>query len=59
VIKSTSAPANRWDDKMKLAIVTIESVTADSIVTIALVGSFVFNINGKDYPIGPHHQDYY
>lgn len=37
----------------------IESVTADSIVTIALAGSFVFNIKGEDYPILHHYRAYY
>ena len=38
---------------------TIESVTADSIVTIAPAGSSVFNIKGEDYPIRHHYRSYY
>lgn len=38
---------------------TIESVTADSIVTIAPAGSSVFNIKGEDYPILHHYRAYY
>ncbi len=37
----------------------IESVTADSIVTIAPAGSSVFNIKGDDYPIPHHYRAYY
>ena len=37
----------------------IESVTADSIVTIAPAGSSVFNIKGEDYPILHHYRAYY
>jgi protein associated with RNAse G/E len=38
---------------------TIESVDADSIVTIAPAGSSVFNIKGEDYPIRHHYRAYY
>ena len=38
---------------------TIESITADSIVTIAPAGSSVFNIKGEDYPIRHHYRSYY
>ncbi len=38
---------------------TIESVDADSIVTIAPAGSSVFNIKGEDYPIRHHYRSYY
>ena len=38
---------------------TIESVTANSIVTIAPAGSSVFNIKGEDYPIRHHYRSYY
>ena len=38
---------------------TIESVTADLIVTIAPAGSSVFNIKGEDYPIRHHYRAYY
>ncbi len=38
---------------------TIESVDADSIVTIAPAGSSVFNIKGEDYPILHHYRAYY
>ncbi len=38
---------------------TIESVTTDSIVTIAPAGSSVFNIKGEDYPILQHYRAYY
>ncbi|MBI5825659.1 MAG: DUF402 domain-containing protein [Chloroflexi bacterium] len=38
---------------------TIESVTTDSIVTIAPAGSSVFNIKGEDYPIRHHYRAYY
>ena len=38
---------------------TIESVTADLIVTIAPAGSSVFNIKGEDYPIRHHYRSYY
>ena len=38
---------------------TIESKTADSIVTIAPAGSSVFNIKGEDYPIRHHYRSYY
>jgi protein associated with RNAse G/E len=38
---------------------TIESITADSIVTIAPAGSSVFNIKGEDYPIRHHYRAYY
>jgi protein associated with RNAse G/E len=38
---------------------TIESVTTDSIVTIAPAGSSVFNIKGEDYPILHHYRAYY
>ena len=37
---------------------TIESVTTDSIVTIAPAGSSVFNIKGEDYPIRHHYRAY-
>jgi uncharacterized protein len=37
----------------------IESVTTDSIVTIAPAGSSVFNIKGEDYPILHHYRAYY
>lgn len=38
---------------------TIESVTTDSIVTIAPAGSSVFNSKGEDYPIQHHYRAYY
>ena len=38
---------------------TIESVTTDSIVTIAPAGSAVFNIKGENYPIRHHYRSYY
>ncbi len=38
---------------------TIESVTTDSIVTIAPAGSAVFNIKGENYPIRHHYRAYY
>jgi protein associated with RNAse G/E len=38
---------------------TIESMTANSIVTIAPAGSSVFNIKGEDYPIRHHYRAYY
>ena len=38
---------------------TIESVTTDSIVTIAPAGSAVFNIKGENYPILHHYRAYY
>jgi len=38
---------------------TIESITADLIVTIAAAGSSVFNIKGEDYPIRHHYRAYY
>lgn len=38
---------------------TIESVTTDSIVTIAPAGSAVFNIKGENYPILHHYRSYY
>lgn len=38
---------------------TIESVAADSIVTVAPSGSSVFNIKGEDYPIAHHYRAYY
>jgi protein associated with RNAse G/E len=38
---------------------TIESVTENSIVTIAPAGSSVFNIKGEDYPIRHHYRAYY
>ena len=38
---------------------TIESVTTDSIVTIAPSGSAVFNIKGENYPIRHHYRSYY
>ena len=38
---------------------TIESVTTDSIVTIAPAGSSVFNIKGEDIPIRHHYRSYY
>lgn len=37
----------------------IESVDADSIVTISPAGSSVFNIKGEDYPIQHHLRSYY
>ncbi len=37
----------------------IESVDADSIVTISPAGSSVFNIKGEDYPIRHHLRSYY
>lgn len=37
----------------------IESVTTDSIVTIAPAGSSVFNIKGEDYPIVHHYRAHY
>lgn len=37
----------------------IESVAADSIVTVAPAGSSVFNIKGEDYPIVHHYRAYY
>ena len=38
---------------------TIESVDADSIVTISPAGSSVFNIKGEEYPIRHHYRSYY
>ena len=38
---------------------TIESVDADSIVTISPAGSSVFNIKGEEYPIHHHYRSYY
>ncbi len=38
---------------------TIESVDADSIVTISPAGSSVLNIKGEDYPIQHHLRSYY
>jgi protein associated with RNAse G/E len=38
---------------------TIESVTADSIVTISHAGESVFNIKGEDYPLVHHYRAYY
>jgi len=38
---------------------TIESITADLVVTIAPAGSSVFNIKGEDYPIRHHYRAYY
>lgn len=37
----------------------IESVDADSIVTISPAGSSVFNLKGEDYPIQHHLRSYY
>jgi len=37
----------------------IETLTSDMIVTIAPVGSSVFNIKGKDYPLVHHYRAYY
>lgn len=37
----------------------IESVDADSIVTISPAGSSVFNIKGEDYPLLHHYRAYY
>ena len=38
---------------------TIESVDADSIVTISPAGSSVVNIKGEEYPIRHHYRSYY
>jgi protein associated with RNAse G/E len=37
----------------------IESVDANSLVTISPAGSSVFNIKGEDYPIRHHYRSYY
>jgi len=38
---------------------TIESLDANSMVTISPAGSSVFNIRGEDYPIRHHYRSYY
>lgn len=38
---------------------TVESVNADSLVTISPAGSSVFNIKGEDYPLLHHYRAYY
>ena len=38
---------------------TIESISADLLVTISPAGSSVFNIKGEDYPLSHHYRAYY
>ena len=38
---------------------TIESISADVLVTISPAGSSVFNIKGEDYPLVHHYRAYY